>query len=331
MSVRRETLCTTLSLLFLAAAASGQEEPFAPPSADFNPTRKRPSVFHRPRKESPPAQLAHAARLHVEGRDKQAAKQYLALVHQWHDSPEAVRAQLAYAEIVLARETPEKAFQEFQYLVDEYAGRFPLDRVLDYQLDIAHRVRTKKRGAILFYSGFTAPERALPLLQRIVNNAPNWTRASEAQFYQAKIREALKEYSPAADAYEVLQSRYPQSTYAAESNYRRAVCLWELSRRSPRDEQRCRTAIGAMQAFLNDRPENKNANDAKKKLDALNEQFAGLVYKRAVFYDKSARRPSSALIAYREYLKRFPLSSMAAEAHKRITALEQEQEARNAE
>ena len=311
--------------------AWAQEEPFEAPPHVSEPERKRPGVFHRPAKDTPAEQLAYAARLHVEGKLKRAAKQYLAVVHEWHDTPEAVRAQLAYAEILLAREYIEKAFQELQYLMDHYAGQFAHDRVLKHQLAIAHLVRTKRRGKFLFYRGFTAPERALPLLARIVDNAPNWEQAPEAQYYCGKIREDLREYSLAADAYETLLNRYPQSDYALQASHHNAVCLWALSNRAPRDEQRCRAAIGTLAGFIRSHPDAEQAEDAKQKLEEMNERFAGLVYERAAFYDRSARRPKSALIAYREFVKRFTLSSRAAAARERIKALEQQQEARNAE
>jgi outer membrane protein assembly factor BamD (BamD/ComL family) len=322
--------------LLLAAGAPAQEESFAEaPPAEVKHTRKKPSAFHRPQEDSPAAQLAHAARLLVEGHDKKAAKQYLALVHQWHDSPEAVRAQLAYAEILLARDSLEKAFREFQYLIDHYAEKCSLDKVLAYQLEVADRMRTKKRGRILFYSGYRDPEAALPFLDRIIKNiqqkAPRWPRAPEVRFLQATIRETAREYSQAIKAYEILRCEYPQSPQAIEASYRRALCLWELSRRTPRDQQRCRVAISALNAFLNNYPKNKNADDAEKKIAALTQRLAGLTYEQAVFYDRAARRPRAALIAYKQYLKQFPRSSMAAEARERVMALEKEQEAGNAE
>jgi len=326
MSGSRGTLSILLLSLLTASVAWGQDDPFEPQPTEFKSERKRPSVFRRPEKDTPDAQLAYATRLHLAGDLKQAARQYLALVHEWHDSSEAVRAQLAYAEILMNRGRDERAFREFQYLVDHYAGLFPHDTVLGHQLAIAHRVRTKRRGKFLFYPGFTAPERALPLLQRIVKNAPKWEKAPEAQFYYGRIRESQRDYVEAVAAYEVLQSRYPRSDFAVRAAHRRAVCLWALAEQSPRDEQRCQTAIRALAAFVRAHPGDRNTAGAREKLAVLTERLAQAVYERAVFYDRRARRPDSALIAYKEYLRRFPLSSRAAEVHKRIKDLEAEQE-----
>ena len=44
-------------------------------------------------------------------------------------------------------------------------------------------------------------------------------------------------------------------------------------------------------------------------------------YQRAQFYDKRAKRPKAALIAYQDLIRNFPFSDKAAEVNKRIEEL----------
>jgi outer membrane protein assembly factor BamD (BamD/ComL family) len=44
-------------------------------------------------------------------------------------------------------------------------------------------------------------------------------------------------------------------------------------------------------------------------------------FDRAVFYDRTANKPQAALIAYEEFLKRYPDSPMAAAAAARVETL----------
>ena len=88
-------------------------------------SRKRPSLFHRPRKHTPVEQLEYARQLKDKADYHAAGRQYTALVHTWHHTREAVQAQLEFARLLEDRRKYETAFEEYQYLV-------PLVPVTDY-------------------------------------------------------------------------------------------------------------------------------------------------------------------------------------------------------
>jgi len=319
-------LHTFLAVVVLSLAwgcvAGAQEDAFAPqvePAA--HPERKQPSFFHRPARRSPAAQLAFARELEADGRARAARRQYQALVHTWHDSEEAAAAQAALARLLEQARRYRRAFEEYQYLLDHYAGLFPYEEALAGQFRIANLLRTWRRGRFLFFPGFAAPEAALPLFEQIVENAPGWHRAAEAQFAIGLIRQELGDEEEAVQAFERLQRRYPDSDFVAGAAYRRAACLDEIARAQMRDEQSCRRALSALSGCLRDYPEHKAAAEARERMDRLNARLARMSYERALFYDRDGKHPRAALIAYRDFLQKFPSAERSDRAAERIAAL----------
>ena len=291
--------------------------------------RKHPSMFHRPEKATPSEQLAYAASLAREGRPRAARKQYNALVHEWHGSAEAPAAQESYARLLMEREDYADAFDEFQYLFEYFAGSFKHDAILDAQFKLANAVRTERHAKFLFFGGVTAPERALPMFTQIVRNAPQWDRAPEAQLMVGAIHEEQKDYALAATAYETVQLRYPSSPAAEEAAFARARCLYRLAKASPRDEEATRNVIAAVSVYLRDYPSAPNVAEARRYFSEMKDHLADLYYERAVFYDEAARRPESAIIAYRDFINHFPSSDRRRTAEGRIKALQQQLEQPN--
>ena len=285
--------------------------------------RKKPSIMVRPEMETPEAQLAHAGQLLLDGKAKKAMKAYRALVHTWHDSLEAVTAQQSYARLLEEESDYLDAFDEYQYLMENYAGSFPYEEVLEKQFKIAHHIMTVKKSKIPFTQGSATPEKSLPLFRRIVENAPNWSKAPEAQFMIGLISEEEGDLDPAIVAYEVTQNRYPDSPFAAEAAFRRAYCQYRLAEATPRDEERARLAMGSLTAFLRDYEDNVNAAEARNHLDALRDRLADMYFDHALFYDQGDN-PRAAIIAYEVFTKQFPMSDKARDARRRIEELKQE-------
>jgi outer membrane protein assembly factor BamD (BamD/ComL family) len=287
-------------------------------------SKKRPGFFHRSEKASPAEQLVYAASLRDRGRLGAAIKQYDALVHTWHDAPEAVKAQLEISRLLVELGKYDRAFDECQYLVEHYAGDFPYEPVIERQFQIANQVRTARHANFLFLPGYATPERALPMYEKIVRNAPKWSRAADAQFAVGMIHQEGKEWEEAIAAYETVCLLYPDSACVAGASYGRAECLYLTANASPRDERSCREALSALAGFIRDYPKDANAGEAGKRLGELKDRLAGMYYDRAVYYDRIARKPASAVIAYKDFLRNFPTSEKAPDVHERIEALEKQ-------
>ena len=299
------------------------EAPSAPPGPR---ERKHPGMFHlfhRPARNSAAEQQAYAKSLADAGALRRARKQYNALVHSWPNAPEAVMAQETYARLLEDDHQYLEAFDEYQYLIDHFAGRFVFAPILERQFAIANHAMNRRRGAFLWFHGFSTRDAALPLFEQIVKNAPNWERTPESQFNIGAIHEQNGDHDLAVSAYEKVQFDYADSALAVGAAFRRAFCLYRLAKDAPRDEVSLRQALSALASFLRDYASDANAPMAEQYRDELSDRLAGMYYERAVFYDRLAGRPESALIAYRDFIKRFPISKQAMEAGERVQELEQ--------
>lgn len=285
--------------------------------------RKEPSIFRRPAMENASEQLKHADELLAQGQDKKALKQYRALVHQWPNAPESSKAELAYAKLLMKRGKYAKAFDEFQYLIDNYAGQFDYEEVIDSQFRVANIVMTQKHFTLFVFPGFSSPERALLLFERVVKNAPDWAKAPEAAFYIGLINEQTGALEDAVRAYGVVQSRYSSSDYAAGASFRNGYCLYKMYKRTPRDEVLCRRALTALAGFVRDYAGDPNEINAKKYIEELKDKLTNMRYDIAVFYDYKAHNPRAAIIAYSDFVKSFPSSALAVKANRRIVDLQE--------
>lgn len=321
----RSTLCVLLFAIVTSgmyAAAQGQDQPRFEDRMPVRKDRKRPSVLLRPKHKTAEEQLAYADQLRNDKKLRSAAKQYRALVHNWHDSDEATRAQLSYAEVLEERDKHLKAFGEYQYLIDYYGSGYDYDDVIDRQFRIAHHLMTARRGRVAGLKGFQSPERALPLFETVIENAPNGSRSDVAQFYIGVIREDSREYAEAVSAYETMFYRYPKSGFAPEAAQRRAACMVKISEKARNDAVVMQEAMSALAHYLRRFPEHEGVESAREQLTALKHRIEGKHYQVAQYYDRIASRPKAALISYRYFVQRFPYAELAATAESRIKELE---------
>ena len=277
--------------------------------------------FLHPVEKNPQSQLLLANQLLQAGRTKAAMKQYAALTVYWPESPEAATAQYQYAIQWDKCGKEYKAFEEYQRLFNQYPGQFSYDEVLNRQFEIATNLMYEKKGKFLFFPGFTAPERAIPLFQAIITNAPQWEKAAETQYLMGRANELSLEYEAAVNDYMTVQNRYPESPFAEQASFQTAYCYYMLAQESPNNEQILDTAWAAMTLFLNNYPSSEKAPLATEYRNTMYRQRAKHAYDKANYYDKIARRSDSALIAYENMVRQFPHSDWTGLAQIRIDAL----------
>jgi tetratricopeptide (TPR) repeat protein len=277
--------------------------------------------FLRPAERNPTAQLVFADRLLKAGQTKAARKQYLALTVYWPESREAAAAQRQYAKLLDLKGKEYKAFDEYQRLFNRYPGQFPYDEVLNRQFEISTNVMSRRKGKFLFFPGFTAPEQAIPMFQAILTNAPQWQRSAETQYLIGRANELSLEYEAAIDQYMTVQHRYPNSVYAEIASFQTAYCYYLLAMESPNNEQILDAAWSAMTLFLNNHPTSEQTPVVTEYRNTIYRQRAKMAYEKAYYYDKNAKRPESALIAYETMVRQFPHSDWTSLAQLRIEAL----------
>ena len=282
-------------------------------------------LFIRPHEKTPDAQWAHVQELDAAGRMRAAAKQALALRIWWPNAEEAPGAQTYYARRLDDRGKLQAAFDAYQHLVDHYPGRFEFNDVLARQMRLAKTLMERKKGQILFLPGFAAPERAIPLFEKIVASAPEGAFAAEAYYLIGAAHEQAYEYDEAIDAYFTALNRYPDSPFAVQAAYAQARCHVELADDAPNDARALAEAIAACTLFLQRQPDSAHAGEIEASLARLRERQAAAAFARARYYDRILHKPESALIEYRRFAALFPAAPQAAEARARIAQLAPEE------
>ncbi len=292
--------------------------------ADYVETAPRRGflLLTRPKKRNAADQWTYVQRLDREGRTRVAARQAHALRLFWPHSPEAPAAQILYARLMERRNRPQEAFKAYQHLVETYPGRFEFNDVIERQFDLAKTIMERRKGKVLFLPGFSAPERAIPLLEQIVANAPEWPAAAEVFYWIGYANERKYEYAAAIDAYLTVLNRFPQSEFAEKSALAQIRCYEQLLRDSPQDNRLLDTTMAACNFFLQRFPASEHRDDVLATRENLAERQSGLAYARARYYDRILRNPASALIEYRSALERFPAAREAPEARQRLAELE---------
>lgn len=277
--------------------------------------------FLRPAESTPVLQLEYARSLREQDRLRKAARQYRALVSYWPSAPEAALAQKEYADTLYQRGKLTQAFNQYQHLMETYAGQFPYDEVLKRQMEIAETMRTERKGSFLFFPGFMAPERAIPMYEQIVKNGPRAPGADEAQFLIGRTYEESGDDDEAVFAYERLLARYPNSVWAEEAQFRKAHTLARISRGIPNDLQTAETALISYGMFIKDHPDSSFAQEARDGMQEIQQRRATIAYNKADFYDRIAKKPEAAIMAYESLLMRFPDSKWTETAQKRLKVL----------
>lgn len=278
-------------------------------------------LFVRPAMRTPQRQLEYADQLAQVGRTGKAMKQYLALTIYWPESSEAGKAQYKYSKYWDERGKFLKAFDEYQRLFDKYIGTFPYDEVLQRQFEIAVCLMNTKKGHWLFFPGFSAPERAIPLFEKMLLNGPQWPKAPEVQYLMGRAYELSMQYEEAIQAYMTTHQRYPESPFAEKASFGAADCFYRLAQESPNNEQILEGAWAAMTLFLNEYPNAQSIPLATEYRKTLHRQRAKLAFEKADYYDKIARKPRAALLAYEALVRQFPHSNWTELAQIRIDAL----------
>lgn len=292
-------------------AMPGQADVFDVGGSDDLPERKEKSIWHRPKFDTSAEQFKLASGLEHDGRRKAAAKAFDALVHRWPESPEAMESQLGVARLYESLGKRMRAFEEYRYLLVFFGDRLPAAAVLERMLKIADTAKD------LGDEGD-----ALTMYGRIADHAPAWPKTRRALLEAARLCEADKEYSDAIRFCNRLMARAPDSAEAAVAAHLSGRCGYRLAQKHDRDDSLCTKAIASLSRATAEYPEEPSAGETAKMLETLLARRVGDQFKVAEFYDKVRKNPSAAVVAYREFARRFPGTAEAATALARASELE---------
>lgn len=286
------------------------------------PERKEPSMWHNPHADTPAAQLALAHQYEQAGRSSRAIKAYNALVHEWHTTPEALLAQEALARLEEETGDFEQAFAEYQYLVAYFSGQFDYLATIEHQYRCANALRTVSHRFLGIKT--ESLEGVRQMYERILLNGPHWAKAPEVAMTVGALREQEDELEEAVSEYERIANRYAGTDTARDGAYRAAFCRYEIAHRHPRDAQARHFAITSLTSFLRTYPLDPRHDELAVCQAELTQANVTASYEQALFYDRNRNERAAAIMAYRDFLRRFPDAPQAKAAAARLAKLEQD-------
>jgi len=133
---------------------------------------------------------------------------------------------------------------------------------------------------------------------------PGSAFADDAQFYLGECRFRRGEYLLAAFEYQTLRRNMPASPLVPEAQYKLGLSYYQLSPKSPLDQQYTRKAIEEFQAFVEYHPSNEHVPDAEAKINELNTRLAKKQFETAQLYATMGYIKAS-LFCYDDVIERY--------------------------
>jgi outer membrane protein assembly factor BamD len=244
------------------------------------------------------------------------------VVKVWPFSDYAPDAQYLVGRSHESLKQDEKAFKEYQKLLEKYPKSTNYEEVLGRQHEIAGRFLAgqwfKLWGYIPF---FPSMDKTADMMDKIVKNGPYSEIAPQAQMDIGAAREKQSEYGQAVKAYEIAADRYSdRKEVSADALFKAGLAYHKQARTSEYDQNAAAQAIAAFTDFMTLFPNDTRVPDAQALIDGMRYEQARGNFQIAQFYEKK-KRYDGALIYYNEVLAKDPNSSMAILARIRIDDL----------
>ena len=253
------------------------------------------------------------------------------VVSQWPLSDYAPQAQYLVGRCYEAKKQDEKAFKEYQKLLEKYPKSTNSQEVLVRQFEIANRFLAGQSFKLWGYIPFfPSMGRTAELYKKIASIGPYSDIAPQAQLNIGTAYEKKKvlwfkkpDYSEAVKAYEIAADRYfDRTNIAAEAIYRAGLAYAKQARTAEYDQSTAAKAIATLNDFVTLFPDDQRVSEAQKLVESLKAEQARGSYEIARFYEKR-QRWSGALVYYNEVLLLDPTSKLASAAREKIDALKQ--------
>ncbi len=244
------------------------------------------------------------------------------VVRVWPLSDYAPQAQYLVGRCYEAKGQDEKAFKEYQKILEKNPKVANFPEILDRQYQIANRYLAgqwfKLWGYIPF---FPSMDKTADMYAKLVKTGPYSEVAPQAQLKIGSAREKQSKYADAAKAYELAADRYhDRPQVAAEALYRQGQAYHKQAETAEYDQNTAGQAIATFTDFMTLYPEDKRVPEAQKIITALKREQARGNFQIAQFYEKY-HRWEGARRYYNEVLVQDPNSPYADEAKQRIDAL----------
>lgn len=244
------------------------------------------------------------------------------VVRVWPLSDYAPQAQYIVGRCYETRGFDERAFKEYQILLEKYPKAVNYEEILKRQFDIANRFLGGEWFRLWTYIPFfPSMDRTSDLFDKIVKNGPYSDIAPQAQMKIGEAREKQSNYAEAVKAYQRAADRYnDRPQIAADATYREGIAYEKQAQTAEYDQSTAGQAIATFTDFMTLYPDDSRVPESQKTITQLRMEQARGNFEIARYYEKN-KKWNGAMIYYNEVLLRDPNSPYAAQARERIEAI----------
>jgi len=244
------------------------------------------------------------------------------VVRVWPLSDYAPQAQYLVGRCYEAKGKDEKAFAEYQKVLEKQPKIGNFHEILQRQYDIANKYLAGKWfklwGVIPIFSSM---EKTAAMYEKIVKTGPYSEVAPQAQMKIGAAREKQRNFAMAAKAYETAADRYhDRPQVAADALYKEGLAYKKQAQTAEYDQSTAGQAIATFTDFMTLYPTDPRVSETQKIISSLRIEQARGSFQIAKFYEKY-KKWNGALVYYNEVVLLDPNSSYAARARVRIDQL----------
>jgi outer membrane protein assembly factor BamD (BamD/ComL family) len=247
------------------------------------------------------------------------------VVKVWPLSDFTPQAQYIVGQCYEAKHQDERAFKEYQKVLDKYPRYVDCDKILVRQYEIANRFLAGQWFRLWTYIPFfPSMEKTADMYGKIVKDAPFSTIAPQAQMRIGTAQEKQKNYPGAARAYATAADRYhDRQPIGADAVFHEGLAYQKQAQTAEYDQSTAGQAIDTFTDFITLFPDDSRVPEAQKIIDSLKTEQARGNFTIGSYYE-SHHKYASARIYYNEVVRLLiaePNSPYAAQARERIEAL----------
>jgi outer membrane protein assembly factor BamD (BamD/ComL family) len=247
------------------------------------------------------------------------------VVSVWPLSDYAPQAQYLVGRCYEAKGQDEKAFKEYQKVLEKQPKISNYEEILESQFEIADKYLAGKWFKLWgFIPIFSSMEKTADMYEKIVRNGPFSDVAPRAQMKVGTAREKQHNFPLAAKAYEIAAERYhDRPQVAADALYREGLAYHKQAQTAEYDQSTAGKAIDTFTYFMTLYPNDPRSPETREIITDLRREQARGNFEIAKYYDKG-KRWKAAEIYYNEVVNLSigdPKAVYGAEAQQRLDEL----------
>jgi len=265
------------------------------------------------------AMLADAQDAHNAGKTSRAEGIYRSIMKQYPFTKSAAEASFQNALIIRHVGKMDDAFDAFQEFIRTYPDSPRFSEAVEKQYEIAEEAKggKKQRGLLLLPMKMNSSE-VIEFYEKIIKNAAFGKYAPLAQFSIAEIQQDMKEKEKSIAAYQKVVENYPNTSQAAEAQFR-IGSISNIAAQRSEDSSNLLAARDALRTYIASNPGGERKDETEQILRQVNTAEANQSLTVAKFYKRIGKTPAAAI--YLNEALKFGSPEVSAEARTLLAEL----------